>query len=278
MDLAQSNNLGENGLINFIPMKKSQVLIKKVSECEVPDRFKSVNTDFIVVVRNNTINDDYKTSSMETIFRRNDLLKNKKIDTIDTSEERSNNNPLNETINIKTNLYNYSKPFEHQHSGSIQSLSKFFKKNINSSLPINNKPFSKQVQNDLKTPSSFKTIEKLTIKSEKKTFNRNEEKPICKICYEGEENKKKLIRPCKCQGSMKYIHEICLKKWIEKQDDMSKPECEICKYKYNIRKIYIYKFSKKKCWDTIKGTSIVMVIVTIVMTLLLSITYIIIGT
>jgi hypothetical protein len=278
MDLAQQNNLVEKGLINVIPIKKCQVLIKNVLENETPERSNSVNADYIVVVRNNTINDDYKTNSIETIFRRHDILKNKKIDTIDTSEERSNNNQLNETINIKPNLYNYSKPFEHQQSGSIQSLSKFFKKNTTISLPTNDKPFSKQVHNGLKTPSSFKTIEKLTIKSEIKTFNSSEERPVCKICYEGEDNKQNLIRPCKCQGSMKYIHEICLKKWIDKQDDMNEPKCEICKYKYKISKIYIYKFSKKKCWDTIKSVSIVMVIVTIILVLLLSITYIILGT
>lgn len=34
---------------------------------------------------------------------------------------------------------------------------------------------------------------------------------ICRICLEGENLEKVLISPCKCSGSMKYVHEECLK-------------------------------------------------------------------
>ena len=39
----------------------------------------------------------------------------------------------------------------------------------------------------------------------------------CRICYENEkENKKKLISPCACNGTSKYIHHLCLEKWRNK--------------------------------------------------------------
>ncbi|KAL4445285.1 hypothetical protein ABPG74_022098 [Tetrahymena malaccensis] len=79
------------------------------------------------------------------------------------------------------------------------------------------------------------------------------EEMVCKICFEGEnkedksKNKKSLlISPCLCQGSMKYIHQECLKEWIisklcqefnsyvQLQADLSKTQCEICKYNYRM--------------------------------------------
>jgi len=52
---------------------------------------------------------------------------------------------------------------------------------------------------------------KLNIKKEKITKNR-----ICRICYQGEDDSliNPLIKPCKCSGSMKYIHIKCLLFWL----------------------------------------------------------------
>ena len=69
---------------------------------------------------------------------------------------------------------------------------------------------------------------------------------ICRICYMEEDSdiKNPLVQPCKCSGSMKYIHLNCLKQWLytksctrlEKKKNFSifiiKPvECELCKTK-----------------------------------------------
>ena len=69
---------------------------------------------------------------------------------------------------------------------------------------------------------------------------------ICKICYMEEEpdSKNPLVQPCKCSGSMKYIHLNCLKQWLftksctrlEKNKNFSifiikVGECEVCKTK-----------------------------------------------
>ena len=69
-------------------------------------------------------------------------------------------------------------------------------------------------------------------------------KPSCRICflsYSNEENP--LISPCKCNGSMKNIHYLCLKKCIEtkiikktennfKSYSWKSFSCEICKAEY----------------------------------------------
>ena len=70
---------------------------------------------------------------------------------------------------------------------------------------------------------------------------------ICRICYMEEDKddpKNPLLQPCKCSGTMKYIHYTCLKNWInnkyyvqiEKNDDcevymINPAECELCKTK-----------------------------------------------
>ena len=60
--------------------------------------------------------------------------------------------------------------------------------------------------------------------------------PTCKFCYEKEKKNDPLIIPCKCEGTIKYVHQSCLKKWLIKSK--IRPElsrCEICKDKYYIR-------------------------------------------
>ncbi len=54
----------------------------------------------------------------------------------------------------------------------------------------------------------------------------------CRICHLSEEP---ICNPCKCRGSMKYVHSECLFQWIICS---GKKKCEICDYKYGIQKIY----------------------------------------
>ena len=82
---------------------------------------------------------------------------------------------------------------------------------------------------------------------QKLILNVNKKKKICRICYLEEENKitNPLIKPCKCSGSMKYIHYECLLHWLRTKLIMNKRsvidngffdiykldliECELCK-------------------------------------------------
>lgn len=60
----------------------------------------------------------------------------------------------------------------------------------------------------------------------------NSDSEICRICHSvGDE---KLIAPCKCSGSSRYVHEPCLVTWFKKS---VKNECELCRSEVKIKKI-----------------------------------------
>ena len=87
---------------------------------------------------------------------------------------------------------------------------------------------------------------------------------LCRICYMEEDDPKDnpLLNPCICSGSMKYIHYICLKHWINNKCYMkiennkecsifriSPVECELCKTKFPdliTKKGIIYNISEFK--------------------------------
>ena len=53
----------------------------------------------------------------------------------------------------------------------------------------------------------------------------------CRICLEGHIEGNMLIAPCKCTGSVQFIHEECMRHWIEKNREkkISQIRCELCK-------------------------------------------------
>lgn len=65
----------------------------------------------------------------------------------------------------------------------------------------------------------------------------------CRICRGDGTDDNPLFHPCKCKGSIKYIHESCLMEWISSKNvDISKPgttaDCDICHYPINFRTTY----------------------------------------
>lgn len=42
-----------------------------------------------------------------------------------------------------------------------------------------------------------------------------EEGDLCRICQMGEESASNpLIQPCRCTGSLQYVHQDCIKRWL----------------------------------------------------------------
>ena len=106
-------------------------------------------------------------------------------------------------------------------------------------------------------PTQDSTPENEPISSEK----------ICRICYD-DQKEDKLISPCKCSGSVKWVHQSCLQKWI---DISHKKECSTCKYKYKYQKKYkrnIYKHLDHSYVPKI--LTIVFILVTTIMSGLIS--------
>ena len=146
----------------------------------------------------------------------------------DESEEEEKNDKI---LKLKQNTKNKeSKP---------KSKSKKNKKN---------KKDDKAIINELKSVNNVNIIQKekhdhLNTDESKKS----EKQKICRICYIGEteSNSNPLIKPCKCSGSMKYIHFKCLLHWLKTKIKIDKSEyieneyfslyspenvqCELCK-------------------------------------------------
>ena len=55
---------------------------------------------------------------------------------------------------------------------------------------------------------------------------------FCKICHCGSEINQPLIAPCFCSGSLKFVHQECLQKWIKSSDIK---RCELCKYPFDMQ-------------------------------------------
>lgn len=79
---------------------------------------------------------------------------------------------------------------------------------------------------------------------------------FCRICFEGEEDVTKgfLICPCRCDGSLKHIHEECLKTWLVQRDSEENrltigATCEICNYLYHIEVEKKMLFSCKRSFN-----------------------------
>ena len=99
--------------------------------------------------------------------------------------------------------------------------------------------------NSLKVPESNE-FQKLP--NEKDIISKKTTNKICRICYQEEDDilLNPLIRPCKCSGSMRYIHLKCLLHWLKSRTSNSqiinhsnenfnayflnqRTECELCK-------------------------------------------------
>uniref|UniRef100_A0A7M4FDR6 RING-type E3 ubiquitin transferase n=1 Tax=Crocodylus porosus TaxID=8502 RepID=A0A7M4FDR6_CROPO len=63
------------------------------------------------------------------------------------------------------------------------------------------------------------------------------------LSFQGE-----LLNPCRCDGSVRYIHQLCLLKWISERGSWT---CELCCYRYHVISIKM----KKPCqWQSITIT------------------------
>lgn len=68
-------------------------------------------------------------------------------------------------------------------------------------------------------------------------FNILENNDECRICLQ-EDNINKMISPCLCRGSNKYVHRECLNQWIRLSDNPNNIDnCPTCKFKYHIETI-----------------------------------------
>ena len=65
----------------------------------------------------------------------------------------------------------------------------------------------------------------------------------CRICYEDETKVKKMIQPCNCNGTNKYVHRKCLNQWrLYNPNNDAYDRCMLCKATYT----FTLKYAKEK--------------------------------
>ncbi|EIN10123.1 hypothetical protein PUNSTDRAFT_35157, partial [Punctularia strigosozonata HHB-11173 SS5] len=57
----------------------------------------------------------------------------------------------------------------------------------------------------------------------------------CRICSAPAEPDQPLFHPCKCSGTIRYIHQDCLTTWL---NHSKKKTCDVCKHPYAFTKVY----------------------------------------
>nr|XP_045600147.1 uncharacterized protein LOC123759307 [Procambarus clarkii] len=61
--------------------------------------------------------------------------------------------------------------------------------------------------------------------------------PMCRICHHPQgDGLDTLISPCRCAGTMQFIHQGCLNKWLEVKRCKKAPACELCNYQFHRHK------------------------------------------
>lgn len=76
-----------------------------------------------------------------------------------------------------------------------------------------------------------------------------EEVPYCRVCHEGDTSNSSigdaavslgpLYHPCKCDGSIKYVHQECLIQWLKiSKKFQTNPKCELCGELFHFQNIY----------------------------------------
>ena len=153
-------------------------------------------------------------------------------------------------LRLKFDKINFSnKNNKNENNNIINSRTSYTMININTNpIMTTSNDFMPNINNNL---SEELTKNNFIIEPEKETI----EKIYCRLCYQEDSTVlDPLLCPCKCKGSMKYIHYSCLKKSIMQKIQVKKEKyfdlyffksyhCEICLEtypKYIKYKTYIY--------------------------------------
>ncbi|TDL24001.1 hypothetical protein BD410DRAFT_786709 [Rickenella mellea] len=70
----------------------------------------------------------------------------------------------------------------------------------------------------------------------------HEEVDTCRICSAPAEPDQPLYHPCKCSGTIRYIHQDCLTTWLAHS---RKKSCDVCKHQYSFTKVYSQNMPKQ---------------------------------
>ena len=107
----------------------------------------------------------------------------------------------------------------------------------------NSKPKSTDVQAPIPTTENSNDKPKTPPKKSISLTSVTSSMEICRICHCEAEPDQPLISPCLCAGSLQYVHQSCLQRWIKSSDTK---KCELCKYEFRMESKM--KPITKVCW------------------------------
>jgi hypothetical protein len=176
-----------------------------------------------------------------------------KINNLNNNNKNNNNNENDNNI-----TFNQANKKEELKKSENISPDKSSIKSINS----NNNSNNNNNLNNNNSNSGVKVLNKDDFNKSNNSSNKTNSFKFCRFCWEEEnEEKGNLIRPCLCDGTMKYIHQSCLKTWVENNLANNKliAYCEICQLNYQMKIDTKYVFSNEKCCELVKNiiTSII---------------------
>ena len=99
---------------------------------------------------------------------------------------------------------------------------------LNKKIPINHEEEAMVPKSIVETPLiPIKTTSKASLSS---ASSKTSDYPdICRICHCEGTNDEPLISPCYCLGTMQYLHQSCLQRWIKSAGVKS---CELWKFEF----------------------------------------------
>ena len=98
------------------------------------------------------------------------------------------------------------------------------------------KPHSAQsVQPDVMNDPAYETNPEGGVEKGKGKSKGPEEPDTCRICRGEGSREEPLFYPCKCSGSIKFVHQVCLMEWLSHSQ---KKHCELCKTSFRFTKLY----------------------------------------
>ncbi|KXN73137.1 zf-C3HC4-domain-containing protein [Conidiobolus coronatus NRRL 28638] len=63
----------------------------------------------------------------------------------------------------------------------------------------------------------------------------DEDIEFCRVCRGEATDDQPLFHPCKCSGSIRYVHQDCLIQWL---NHSRKKHCELCKHQFTFTPVY----------------------------------------
>nr|XP_020825331.1 E3 ubiquitin-protein ligase MARCH1 isoform X2 [Phascolarctos cinereus] len=76
----------------------------------------------------------------------------------------------------------------------------------------------------------------------------DDDSEVCRICHCEGDDESPLITPCRCTGTLRFVHQACLHQWIKSSDTRC---CELCKYDF----IMETKLKPLRKWEKLQMTT-----------------------